>query len=99
MSGQTKERTRNSIILNIELTKNGETDKTSIEKVTYTPIYMYKNTSKNKQKYLVMDIEKALNNYNSGNHIISSNTYSTLQTELTKKYNRRKFRLIYILQK
>ena len=87
MSGQTKERTRNSIILNIELTKNGETDKTSIEKVTYIPIYMYKNTSKNKQKYLVMDIEKALNNYNSGNHIISSNTYSTLQTELTRIKN------------
>ena len=45
------------------------------------------NTSKNKQKYLVMDIEKALNNYNSGNHIISSNTYSTLQTELTRIKN------------
>ena len=48
---------------------------------------MYKNTSKNKQKYLVIDIEKALNNYNSGNHIISSNTYSTLQTELTRIKN------------
>lgn len=87
MSGQTKERTRNSIILNIELTKNGETDKTTIGKVSYIPIYMYKNTSKSKQKYLVMDIESAINKYDSGNHIINSNTYSTLQTELTRIKN------------
>ena len=87
MSGQTKERTRNSIILNIELTKSGETDKTSIGSISYIPIYMYKNTSKSKQKYLVMDIEKAINRYESGDHFITSNTYSTLKSELTKIQN------------
>ena len=84
MSGQTKERTRNSVILNIELVKNGKTDETTIGNISYIPIYMYKNTSKSKQKYLVMDIEKAINRYNSGDHFISSSTYSTLQKELTR---------------
>lgn len=87
MSGQTKERTRNSIILNIELNKNGETEKTTIGKISYIPIYMYKNTSKNKQKYLVMDIEKAINRYDSGDHFITSSVYSTLKSELTKIKN------------
>lgn len=87
MSGQTKERTRNSIILNIELTKSGENDKISIGKVSYIPIYMYKNTTKSKQKYLVLDIENAISQYDSGNFIINSSTYSTLQKELTKIKN------------
>lgn len=87
MSGQTKERTRNSIILNIELTKNGETDKISIGNISYIPIYMYKNTSKTTQKYLVLDIENAIKQYDSGNHIINSSTYSTLKTELSRIKN------------
>lgn len=87
MSGQTKERTRNSIILNIELTKNGETDKISIGNISYVPIYMYKNTSKTTQKYLVLDIENAIKQYDSGNHIINSSTYSTLKTELSRMKN------------
>ena len=87
MSGQTKERTRNSIILNIELTKNGETDKISIGNISYVPIYMYKNTSKTTQKYLVLDIENAIKQYDSGNHIINSSTYSTLKTELSRIKN------------
>lgn len=87
MSGQTKERTRNSIILNIELTKNGETDKISIGNISYVPIYMYKNTSKTIQKYLVLDIENAIKQYDSGNHIINSSTYLTLKTELSRIKN------------
>lgn len=87
MSGQTKERTRNSIILNIELIKNGETDKISIGNISYVPIYMYKNTSKTTQKYLVLDIENAIKQYDSGNHIINSSTYSTLKTELSRIKN------------
>lgn len=87
MSGQTKERTRNSIILNIELTKNGETDKISIGNISYIPIYMYKNTSKTTQKYLVLDIENAIKQYDSGKHIINSSTYSTLKTELSRIKN------------
>ena len=44
MSGQTKENTRNSVILNIDITKNGETGETKLNKVEYIPIYMYKSS-------------------------------------------------------
>ena len=73
--------------MNIELTKNGETDKISIGNISYVPIYMYKNTSKTTQKYLVLDIENAIKQYDSGNHIINSSTYSTLKTELSRIKN------------
>ena len=38
MSGQTKENTRSSVILNIDITKSGETGKTKLNKVEYIPI-------------------------------------------------------------
>jgi len=88
MSGQTKANTRNSIILNMNFTKNGETGKTSIDKVTYVPIYMYKASSGSTQRYKVLDIEKTLTNYNNGTDTsIGKSMYSTLQTELTKIRN------------
>ena len=52
----------------------------------YTPIYMYKSSSGSKQKYLVMDIEKALEDYKAGKKNISSSTNSTLKSELKHIY-------------
>ena len=84
ISGQTKANTKNSVILNIKFTKNGESEKTTIDEVSYTPIYMYKSSGK-KQRYKVLDIEKSISNYDSGiDKSISSSTYNTLKTELTK---------------
>ena len=88
MSGQTKANTRSSIILNIDFTKNGETEKTTIDKVSYIPIYMYKSSSSPIRKYKVLDIEKTLINYENGTDTsIGSSMYSTLQSELTKIKN------------
>ena len=88
MSGQTITNTRNSIILNINFTKNGETEKTYIDDVSYVPIYMYKSTSGATQRYKVIDIEKTLANYDNGIDIsIGKNMYSTLKTELAKIRN------------
>lgn len=88
MSGQTKANTRNSIILNINFTKNGETEKTTIDSVSYVPIYMYKASSGTTQRYKVLDIEKTLANYDNGTDTsIGKSMYSTLQTELTKIKN------------
>lgn len=84
MSGQVKENTRNSIILNISFTKIGETGQTIINTVDYVPIYTYKSSS-GTHKYKVLDIEKALTNYDNGTDIsISSSSYNTLKTELSK---------------
>lgn len=85
MSGQTQANTRNSIILNIDFTKNGETGKTYIDSVSYVPIYMYKSPSGGTQRYRVLDIEKTIENYENGtDKSINQATYSTLKTELSK---------------
>lgn len=58
MSGQVKEGTRDSIILNLDIKKSGETGKTTISKVDYIPIYMYKSTTGNTKRYKILDLEK-----------------------------------------
>ena len=63
MSGQTKTNTRNSVILNMSFTKSGEMEKTTINSVSYVPIYMYKRSSGGTQRYKVLDIEKTIQNY------------------------------------
>lgn len=88
MSGQTKANTRNSIILNMNFTKSGETGKTTIDSASYVPIYMYKSASGSTQRYKVLDIEKAIINYQNGTDTsIGQSIYSTLQSELTKIKN------------
>lgn len=85
MSGQTKENTRDSIILNINITKNGETGETTLDKIEYIPIYMYKATTGTTKRYKVLDIEKAISNYESGvDTSIGQATYTTLKKELGK---------------
>ena len=85
MSGQTYPNTRNSVILNMSFTKSGETGKTTIDSASYIPIYMYKSSSGTVQRYKVLDIEKAIQNHESGaNTSISQANYSTLKTELSK---------------
>lgn len=87
ISGQTKTNTKNSIILNLQITKNGETGKINIDKATYTPIYMYKKSS-GTQKYKLLDIEKSINLYEQGvDTSIGQTTYNTLKTELEKIKN------------
>jgi len=84
ISGQTKTNTRNSIILDLQITKDGETGKITVDKATYTPIYMYKKSS-GTQKYKLLDIEKSINLYEQGvDTSIGQTTYNTLKTELEK---------------
>ena len=85
ISGQNQDNTRNSVILNIECTKSGETNKTTIDSVSYVPIYMYKSSSGKTKRYKVLDIEKSIEDYENGtNQSIGQKTYSTLKTELNK---------------
>ena len=84
ISGQVKQNTRNSIILNLKITKNEQTGKISIDSVKYTPIYMYKSSAKSKA-YKLLDIEDTILKYdNEINTSIGSTTYNTLKTELNK---------------
>ena len=91
MSGQTKENTKNSVILNIDITKNGETGKITLDNVEYVPIYMYKASTGSTQRYKVIDIEKTISNYESGDTTIGQATCNTLKKELIKIQNTMNF--------
>lgn len=84
IADQNAENTRNSIILNLTITKHTNGSVT-IDKAEYTPIYMYKDTTKTSKKMKLLDIEKTIFNYE--NYIdssISDNLYSLLKKQLDK---------------
>ena len=84
VSGQTQKNTRDSAILTLSITKNGETGKISIDEATYVPIYMYRSTSGSVQRYKLLDIEANIANYENGTDTsIGKTTYNTLKTSLT----------------
>ena len=79
---QNSENTRNSIILNLDITKNAG-GKISIDKVDYVTIYMYKNSNLSIRKMKLLDIEKSISDYENGvDTSISSSTYNLLKDEL-----------------
>ncbi len=84
MSGQTKKNTRDSIILNLNITKKADDNSISIDSVSYVPIYMFKNSSLKNKKFKILDIENSISNYENNNSSISKSTYDTLNSELSK---------------
>ena len=81
---QRDEITRDSAILNLNITKNLD-GKISINKVDYVPIYMYKNSNAKSHKFKILDIKKCIAQYESGDtSYISSSLYSNLKTQLNK---------------
>lgn len=84
MSGQTKQYTRSSIILKINLKKEGYGGKISIENISYVPIYMHKSSA-NGKKYRILDMEKSINSYETGANLsIGKDVYSTLKSEVSR---------------
>ena len=87
MSAQTQKNTRSSIILNLELNKDGYTGKTTIGDISYIPIYMYKSYNSAK-KYKVLDMQKAVFEYESGiDSSIGKDTYQILKNEINRIKN------------
>lgn len=85
ISGQVKKNTRQSVILNLSVTKHYDGNKKiSIDSVNYTPIYMFdKNGAK---RYKLLDIEKEIGKYEAGEKNITLTLYNTLKTELNHIY-------------
>lgn len=77
VSGQVKAGTRQSVVLNINLTKSGKDNSINIDSVDYTPIYTFKGNH-----YRLLDIQNVLSNYNNGDRTYGSGTIDTLKTEL-----------------
>lgn len=84
MSGQTIKNTKNSIILNLQITKHGTDNKISIDNVTYTPIYMLDRGPGSSNRYQILDIRKRIENFENGtDKSIGQSTYNILKAELT----------------
>lgn len=78
MSGQVAANTMNSIILQLQITKH-PSGELSIDSYNYIPIYMYDKGSGQKNRYKILDINKSIILYDSGNSEISDNLYNKLK--------------------
>lgn len=84
ISGQNKENTKSTIILNLQITKHTDS-KITIDSAKYTPLYFYKKASSGTKDYTLLDVEKSIANYENGtDKSIGSSLYNTLKSELTK---------------
>ena len=81
MSGQTQKNTRTSILLNLEISKSNKNEFINIDNISCIPIYTHSNNFKN---YKILDINKAISEYQNGNKYISADTYSTLTSEIQR---------------
>lgn len=87
MSGQNANYTRQSVILDIQLTKKGKDNSISIDTVKYTPIYMYNiYAGKSMNRFKIMDIEEEIKKYDEGDTSIGAQLYNTLVSELNHVY-------------
>ena len=86
ISGQVKEYTKQSAILNLRVTKHYENNKKiSIDSTEYTPIYMFDKGKT--RRYKLLDIENEINKFNNGEKNIDNSLYNTLKYELDHIYN------------
>ena len=81
ISDQIAPNTRNSIILDLDITKTA-LGKIEIDNVSYTPIYMYKTNTSSKQRMKVLDINKEIEDYNNKKNNISYSTFNLITKEL-----------------
>ena len=82
ISDQNAKYTRDSIILNLTITKHVD-GTVSVDKVEPVPIYMYKDTSAKNRKMKLVDINKIIYNYeNYLDDSISENFYNLMKKEL-----------------
>lgn len=83
MSGQVAENTMNTIILQLKVTKHSD-NKITIDSINYVPIYMYDKGSGQSDRYKILDINKAISAYESGDKSISEKLYNTLKAAKSK---------------
>ncbi len=88
---QNAENTRNSIILNLKITKHVD-GKVSVDSANYVPIYMYKENSSKSRKMKLLDIEKSIEAYdlsvlNGVTPSFSKSFYDNLKLQLNKINN------------
>ena len=80
-SAQKDKYTKDSIVLNLQLTKHPD-GKVSIDSYNYTPIYMQDSGSGAKDRYQIVDLNKNIKDYEDGNSNVSKTWYNTYINEL-----------------
>ena len=78
MSGQQIENTRNSIILNLHITKHIDGTIT-FDSYDYIPTYMLDRGQGANQRFQILDVNKTIENYEAGNSDVSEKLYNTLK--------------------
>lgn len=81
MSAQKDKYTKDSIILNLQITKHSDGNIT-IDSYDYTPIYMQDNGANAKNRYEIIDLEKRISDYENGDKTVSESLYKTYLSEL-----------------
>ena len=82
MSGQTQKYTISSILLNLDVSKSNKKDGITLNKVSYIPIYTY--TSPKFKNYKILNINKAISEYDAGNKYVSADAYNTMKQEIKR---------------
>ena len=83
VSGQVKEHTKSTAILDMQIRKSGETGKISIDSVDYIPVYCYDKGAGVRNRYELIDIRSAIQEYESGETSkVNASLYRTIKTEL-----------------
>lgn len=76
--------TRDSIIINLQVTKKAD-GTVSIDKSDYIPLYIYKNPNLSLQKFVIIDLRKAIQAYEDGSDkSIGATAYNLFKTELSQ---------------
>ena len=89
-SAQTYENTRNTLILNVQIRKNGQTGEITIDNATYTPVYVYDNNlgqnpnANGQDRYELLDIETIIKEYEAGSGNWNTTMYNLAKTELER---------------
>lgn len=80
-SAQVYPNTRDTIILKVQIRKNGETGKVTVDKATYTPVYDYDNGASSKDRYTLLDLNEIISSYNNGEGKWNKAKYDLAVTE------------------
>lgn len=80
-SAQKDKYTKDSIILNLQLTKHPD-GKVNIDSYSYTPIYMQDSGNGAEDRYHIVDLNTKIKEYEDGNSDITKNWYNVYVNEL-----------------
>ena len=72
--------TRDTVILDIQITKAGETGDLTIDKVDFVPVFNYNKGSGTSDRYRLIDLNTTLKEYEDGTSDISQTLYNTFKS-------------------